>query len=124
MPIKPPRICGCGKVVASGIRCECQLTRDHARRAASDARRPTAAARGYDSKWAAARKGFLLKHPVCCRPSCGQPATIVHHSTPHRGDMKLFWDRSLWLPVCQPCHDGPLQSIERRAPKTEQRNGR
>jgi len=112
MPIKPPRICSCGKVVAAGARCECQVARDKLRRAAFDARRPTAAERGYGSKWREARAGFLAKHPRCFR--CSNPSTIVHHSTPHRGDMKLFWDRSLWRPACQPCHDGPLQSAERR----------
>jgi 5-methylcytosine-specific restriction endonuclease McrA len=45
---------------------------------------------------------------------CGAPATIVHHKTPHRGDRKLFWDRKNWSPVCKPCHDGPLQSMEKR----------
>ncbi|WP_338036289.1 HNH endonuclease signature motif containing protein [Nitratireductor alexandrii] len=45
---------------------------------------------------------------------CGRPATVVHHVKPHRGDKRLFWDRSNWMPACQPCHDGPLQAQERR----------
>ena len=113
MPVRPPRICGCGKVVAAGVRCECQVQRDQVRRAASDARRPTAAQRGYDSKWRKAREGFLAKHTQCFR--CGNLATVVHHAIPPRGDRRLFWDRSNWRPACQPCHDGPLQSAERRS---------
>jgi len=33
-------------------------------------------------------------HPTCVR--CGAPATVVNHKIPHRGDMKLFWNRSNW----------------------------
>jgi phage terminase large subunit-like protein len=31
MPLAAPRACGCGKVVASGVKCECQRKRDHER---------------------------------------------------------------------------------------------
>lgn len=113
MPVRPPSIRACGCVVAYGERCHHMIARDSARRAASDARRPSAAARGYDSKWRQARAGFLAKHPRCFR--CGNSAAVVHHSVPHRGDRELFWNRSLWRPACQPCHDGPLQSEERRS---------
>jgi 5-methylcytosine-specific restriction endonuclease McrA len=87
---------------------------DRARKARHDQNRPSARERGYDSKWTAARKAFLAIHRFCAR--CGKPATVVHHSTPHKGDRAIFWNRKLWLPACQPCHDGPLQSAERRAP--------
>jgi 5-methylcytosine-specific restriction endonuclease McrA len=90
------------------VRCACQTRRDREH----DARRPSAVARGYGSKWREARAGFLAKHPTCCR--CGKPATVVHHTTPHRGDRALFWNRALWAPVCQPCHDGPCQAEEKR----------
>lgn len=113
MPIRAPRICACGRVVASGVKCACQIKRDVERKAAFDRTRPSASARGYDSKWREARAGFLAKHPHCVR--CGAPATIVNHRIPHKGDMKAFWDRSNWEPMCKPCHDGPTQSQERRA---------
>ena len=73
--------------------------------------RPTARARGYDTKWDRERAAYLASHRVCTR--CGGKATVVHHRTPHRGDRHLFWDRKNWEPVCQPCHDGPCQEAER-----------
>jgi 5-methylcytosine-specific restriction endonuclease McrA len=73
--------------------------------------RPGARARGYDGKWDRERKAYLAIHRTCTR--CGAPATIVNHKTPHRGDRSLFWRRSNWEAVCQPCHDGPIQQQER-----------
>jgi 5-methylcytosine-specific restriction protein A len=67
---------------------------------AKDAR-PSARERGYTRKWEQARKAFLASNPTC---ACGAPATIVDHKTPHRGDLKLFWSRSNWQPMCVPCH--------------------
>lgn len=120
MPIRAPRICACGRVVASGVKCACQIKRDAERKAAFDRTRPTASTRGYDSKWREARAGFLAKHPHCVGVDdngCGAPATIVDHIRPHRGDMKLFWDRSNWQPLCACCHNSRKQSQERRAPR-------
>lgn len=112
MPYRAPSIRICGCVLSSGQSCEHSVARDRERKVRFDAQRPTARQRGYDSKWEKARAGFLAKHPKCTR--CGAPATIVHHSTPHRGNKAIFWDRSKWVPACQPCHDGPLQSQEKR----------
>lgn len=112
MPKSAPSIRACGCVLSSGEKCAHIVARDRERKARHDTQRPTARARGYDSKWQTARTGFLAKHTTCAR--CGQPATVVHHSTPHRGNKAIFWDRSKWVPACQPCHDGPLQSQEKR----------
>jgi 5-methylcytosine-specific restriction protein A len=38
---------------------------------------PTATDRGYDARWRATRKRYLVVHKRCER--CGQPATHVHH---------------------------------------------
>lgn len=76
----------------------------------------TAAERGYGGKWQKARLTFLAANPLCCRCEAkGRliPATVVNHRIPHRGDLKLFWDRKNWEPVCKPCHDGPIQREER-----------
>lgn len=95
----------------------------------------TAAQRGYGYKWQQARDGYLAKHPHCvmCLGELGmmdmQPddvvvecarrglpvpvATVVDHSVPHRGDMTIFWDRSLWQSLCARHHDSDKQRIER-----------
>lgn len=112
MPYAAPSIRACGCVVAPGDRCPHMIQRDRERKARHDAERPTARERGYDSKFQKARDGFLKSNPRCER--CGAPATILHHITPHRGDKKLFWDRKNWAAVCKPCHDGPIQSQEKR----------
>ncbi|MFG1340554.1 HNH endonuclease signature motif containing protein [Xanthobacter autotrophicus] len=108
MPIRGPRICGCGRNVPSGERCACEQRR----KADADARRPTARERGYDSKWDLERKAFLKTHPKCSR--CSADATVVDHIVPHKGDKKLFWSRSNWQPLCRTCHDRWKQSAERK----------
>lgn len=109
MPVRAPRICGCGLRVASGERCPCERRR----KAEADARRLGARERGYDSKWDQERAAFLKANPTCAR--CSAPATVVDHKVPHKGDRKLFWSRSNWQPLCRPCHDRWKQSRERRA---------
>jgi 5-methylcytosine-specific restriction enzyme A len=111
--MRPPRLCSCGNIVAHGVLCACQRELGRARRARHDRRRPSARQRGYTSAWQKARAAFLRTYPYCKHNGCGRPATIVHHVIPHKGNDRLFWDRSNWMPVCQPCHDGPLQSAER-----------
>lgn len=111
MPYAAPRICPCGKAVPSGTRCPCQAKRDAERKARFDETRPTARQRGYSTAWEKAREGFLKAHPRCAM--CGQPATVVDHKTPHRGDKKLFWDKTNWQPLCTPCHSGRKQREER-----------
>lgn len=91
-------------VHGGGRRCE-----KHARTEARqlDARRGSAAQRGYGYKWQKAREVFLAEHPLCVRCQArGQlkPATDVDHIVPHRGDMSLFWRRSNWQSLCHSCH--------------------
>lgn len=103
---------GCGKLVPGGTRCACQAQRDRERKARHDQNRPSARARGYDSRWDKARASFLLQHPTCA--CCPSPATTVDHIKPHRGDMALFWDRTNWQPLCTTCHSRHKQRLERR----------
>jgi 5-methylcytosine-specific restriction protein A len=67
-----------------------------------DAHRPSARERGYGSKWQKARDGWLKRYPNCV--DCGEPATEVDHEIPHKGDMKLFWDRTNWRSRCKKHH--------------------
>lgn len=111
MPYAAPRVCSCGSVVASGKRCACEIVRDRDRKARHDQTRPTANERGYGAKWREARAAFLTKHPRC--EMCDQPATVVDHKTPHKGNMRLFWDRSNWQGLCAHHHNSTKQRMER-----------
>lgn len=71
-------------------------------KAEADKLRPSARQRGYDSRWQAARTDYLKAHPTCAE--CSAPATVVDHVAPHRGDQRLFWDRSNWQPLCASHH--------------------
>jgi 5-methylcytosine-specific restriction protein A len=113
MPIRAPRLCKCGKAVAIGQRCPCTAGADRERKARFDAKRPSSSARGYGSKWEAARKEWLVKKPYCVR--CGKRGDHVDHITPHRGDMAIFWDKSNWQSLCQYHHNSAKQREERKA---------
>lgn len=111
-----PWICPCGYRMPGDVKhCPCQHRRYVENKKRFESQRPTSQERGYTSKWVKARATFLADNPICSR--CNErEATIVHHSKPHRGDQKLFWDRALnpWLPRCQTCHDRYDQSEEKR----------
>lgn len=95
-------------------------------------------ARGYGYKWQQARAGYLRSHPLCVyclrdpayasirgmAPSaailrCAElrlaapMASVVDHSVPHRGDMKVFWDSSLWQSLCVTHHNSDAQRRDR-----------
>ena len=101
MPMKPKRPCrhpGC-PALSDEVYCEAHR---------SLYARENAAARGYDGRWKSARCAYLQRNPLCaeCRRA-GKltPATVVDHIVPHRGDMRLFWDKTNWQPLCKDCHD-------------------
>lgn len=78
--------------------------------------RPNSAARGYGHKWREARGSFLAANPLCVmHQQLGRvvEATVVDHKVPHRGDLKLFWDRKNWQSLCAPCHDVHKQRLEK-----------
>lgn len=110
MPIASLKPCskpGCGALTTGG-RCErhrAQIQREQ------DQRRGSAHERGYGAKWQQASKAWLRVHPLCQCPECKSGelrmtiATVVDHITPHRGDMRLFWDSDNWQSMSKPCHD-------------------
>lgn len=70
--------------------------------------RPSAARRGYSSKWQRVSRTYLHSHPLCVK--CLEQgryvqATVVDHIIPHRGDRLLMWSESNWQALCKPCHD-------------------
>ncbi|MCD2185226.1 HNH endonuclease signature motif containing protein [Rhizobium sp. GN54] len=112
MPYRAPSIRICGCILTTGSKCQHSIAADRARKARFDQQRPNASARGYDSKWKQARAAYLAQHPLCVK--CGQPATVVDHKTPHKGDTKLFWSRSNWQGLCAHHHNSTKQSEEKR----------
>lgn len=70
--------------------------------------RLSAARRGYGRAWQKARLVFLSDHRFCeSHKSWGvlEPATVVDHIEPHRGDYDLFWDTGNWQALCAKCHN-------------------
>ncbi len=65
MPFAPPRVCQCGRVVPYGTTCPCKPARTKATRAAYDAQRGSATARGYDAAWQRLRIAHLSDSPLC-----------------------------------------------------------
>lgn len=102
MPWSAPKHCPAGHSPYQGRHCPVCAA---ARKAAADARRPSARARGYDSKWQRESKAFLARpenrHCAC---GCGQLADMVDHRIAHKGDMRLFWDRGNWQPMARGCN--------------------
>ena len=107
MPWAAPRPCrqpGCAALTGDGW---CDEHRK-ARAKRYDAERGSAAKRGYGHRWRKARATYLHRHPLCviCEVDGRvEASTTVDHRTPHRGDMRLFWDRENWQALCKPCHD-------------------
>lgn len=107
MPYRPKVPCrqpGCPNKVQPGkLYCEEHL-RIHPEVTRSASRR------GYGSKWQKASREYLKSHPLCVMCMAENPpryvkATVVDHKIPHRGDQKLFWDRSNWQALCKKHHD-------------------
>lgn len=73
-------------------------------------------ARGYGYRWQKAREGHLRNNPLCvmCKELDGRanPATVVDHRIPHRGDQTLFWDRTNWQSLCAHHHSATKQGQE------------
>lgn len=76
------------------------LTHERARKAQLDARRGSAASRGYSSTWRTQRTRILAAHPTCAL--CTAPATDVHHLI-RRSDGGLD-DASNLVPLCHAHH--------------------
>lgn len=96
---------GCNQLLEYGQKYCKQHTKD-ARQ--YDRYRGTAAQRGYDSRWRRARDRYLAEHPLCeecLKKGIIEPAEVVDHRIPHKGDPVLFWDESNWQALSKRCHD-------------------
>jgi 5-methylcytosine-specific restriction protein A len=115
MATRTKRFCsqpGCGEWATNKGRCD-----DHQIEKVSrhETNRDGASKRGYNAKWHETAKAFRQRHPLClgCRAiGRTEPATLVDHTIPHRGDYKLFWDRHNWQPCCKWHHNSVKKKLE------------
>lgn len=67
-------------------------------------------------RWKRERKEHLKKHPYCqCPHHRGKyvPGNVVDHIKPHKGDPRLFWDKTNRQTLTKECHDKFKQSEEK-----------
>lgn len=85
-----------------------ELPQSHGRKTRKHDTRENSNQRGYTYRWRQARERFLQKHPLCrhCEnEGYLEPANVVDHITPHKGDQSLFWDQDNWQSLCKRHHD-------------------
>lgn len=72
--------------------------------------------RWYQSReWTDGRRAFLARpENRWCACGCGRRADTVDHIKAHRGDRRLFFDRSNWAPWAFGCHSRIKQREEHR----------
>ena len=57
--------------------------------------------------------GVMLREGRSEKGASGLRPAVCDHLIPHKGDEALFFSKSNLWAVCDSCHDGPCQSIER-----------
>jgi hypothetical protein len=75
----------------------------------------------YDTmEWVEYRNLFLRENPKCY--CCGQRSVVVDHVIAFKGDKKLFWNPTNYIPLCKSEHDTITALFDRyNPPKTEQK---
>jgi 5-methylcytosine-specific restriction protein A len=104
MPVRPPTFKPRGQRTRREVNAE------------FDARRGSARARGYDSRWDRASLRFKRQHPLCLGCQAVDrlsPTTVTDHVIPHRGDHDLMWDERNWQAACEAHHNVVKQTLER-----------
>lgn len=67
--------------------------------------------------WKSIRLAKLRRDPLChfCQQQGRiEPATVVDHIKPHKGDFHLFFAESNLQSLCKTCHDGAKQRMEKQ----------
>ncbi len=111
MPWAPPKPCTfpcCGK-----INCTVHAPdwRKKEGQRLTDARRGSAAERGYGTEWRRLRDTFIASHPICADPfqihqGRPSPAGVVDHLKPHKGPGDpLLLDWKNLESLCAGCHN-------------------
>lgn len=110
LPLKPCRRAGCPELVRGGGYC------DKHQRTVRRMRRDTQGERGvsgewhglyYTARWREMRAEQLIMEPYCrdcVAHGVRSAATDVDHIVPHRGDRKLFYDKTNLQSLCHSCH--------------------
>ena len=67
------------------------------------------------TRWRKLRERFLTRQPLCvyCQAEGKiEPANVVDHKVPHKGDLDLFWSEDNLQPLCKLHHDSTKASEE------------
>lgn len=102
-----PRHCPAGHPPYRGARCPVCTAASHA---ATEARRPGARRRGYDTEFQRAAAEYLKTHPAC---TCGRPAVLVRHKVSIRRRPDLRMDPANWQPGCRSCNAADMHREKR-----------
>ncbi|MDF0581258.1 HNH endonuclease [Bradyrhizobium yuanmingense] len=81
-----------------------------------DRRRGSARKRGYTRAWDVAATAFKRENSLCvmcAKEGRWTPVFAVDHIIPHKGDPKLFWERSNWQSLCERHHNRDKRNLER-----------
>jgi hypothetical protein len=68
------------------------------------------------ARWKRLRAAQLAASPLCAmcvKLGRVNPAGVVDHKRPHRGDEELFFDAANLQSLCKLCHDGAKQQLEK-----------
>jgi 5-methylcytosine-specific restriction enzyme A len=69
--------------------------------------------RWYELRWAILLEAEFTCQWIGCNYSTADTSKLIaHHKIRHRGDERLFWDKSNLMCVCKDCHDGPIKEFE------------
>ena len=106
MSLRPKKPCtklGCTNLTSDGSsRCELHKTVERTRTRNND---HTAM---YNYQWKKIRARYLKENPLCVycmKEGRVEPANVVDHIKPHKGEKDVFWDFMNWQALCKPCHD-------------------
>jgi len=84
-----------------------KAARTHIERNYREQDRPSAASRGYDSRWQKVRKHFLKRNPLCIeclKYNRTVPSKEAHHIKPLKKYPELKYVESNLEALCKPCH--------------------
>ena len=109
MPNRPKKPCnkaGCSELIEAG-QTYCDKHRQEKASRYERYERDQKSKRLYNYRWAKASRAYLNNNPLCveCKKNNKiTPARVTDHIVPHKGNKKIFWDRSNWQPLCDSCH--------------------